>query len=218
MCLRSTPNGDERDKDVALAIRYAVDNGAEIINMSFGKAISPQKNFVDEAVKYAEQKDVLLVHGSGNSGLNIDVEEVYPSDRYLNGTEATNWINVGASSTGTDDAIAAAFSNYGKKHVDLFAPGENIISTDSSSTYSMNDGTSLSAPVVSGIAAMILSYFPDLTSQQLITILLESSRKIEKKVVRPGQEKKKMVKFNALSRSGGIVNAFEAMRFAAAVK
>jgi subtilisin family serine protease len=214
MCLRSTPNGDERDKDVALAIRYAVDNGADIINMSFGKPLSPQKEFVDQAVRYAEQKDVLIVHGSGNGGENIDETEMYPSDRYLDATEATNWLNVGASSMENDDDVAAIFSNYGKDHVDLFAPGTNIISTDSSSTYSMNDGTSLSAPVVSGVAALLLSYYPDLTSKQLIDILLESSYKIEKKVKVPGQVDKevKKAKFSSLSKSGGIVNAYGAMK------
>ena len=219
MCIRSTPRGDERDKDVALAIKYAVDNGADIINLSFGKAISPEKHFVDEAVKFAESKDVLIVHASGNEGMDIDEEESYPSDRYLNGSEATNWINVGASGMKNDETIAAKFSNYGEKHVDLFAPGENIISTDSSSTYSMNDGTSLSAPVVSGIAALVLSHYPDLTTRQLITILLESAHKIDKKVIAPGfvDEAKKM-KFRTLSKSGGVVNAYEALKYAEKIK
>jgi subtilisin family serine protease len=220
MCIRSTPRGDERDKDVALAIKYAVENGADVINLSFGKPISPQKQFVDDAVKLAEQKDVLIVHGSGNSGENIDEQESYPSDRYLDGTEATNWINVGASGSLNNDAVAAVFSNYGQKHVDLFAPGENIISTDSSSTYSMNDGTSLSAPVVSGIAALILSHYPDLTSRQLISLLLESAYKIDRRVVSPGlsDEEPRKVKFSSLSKSGGIVNAFEAMKKAGTSK
>ena len=219
MCIRSTPRGDERDKDVALAIKYAVDNGADIINLSFGKAISPQKHFVDEAVKFAENKDVLVVHGSGNGGLDVDAEESYPSDRYLDGSEAANWINVGASGMINDETIAAKFSNYGHKHVDLFAPGQNIISTDSSSTYSMNDGTSLSAPVVSGIASLILSYYPDLTTQQLIAILLESAYKIDKKVIAPGfVDEPKKIKFRTLSKSGGIVNAFEALKYAEKIK
>jgi len=220
MCLRSTPDGDERDKDVALAIRYAVNNGADIINMSFGKPISPQKKFVDDAVKLAEEKDVLLIHGAGNEGLNIDEEESYPSDRYLNNVEATNWLNIGASSSTDGNTVAASFSNYGKKHVDLFAPGVNIISTDTGSFYSMNDGTSLSAPVVAGVAALVLSYYPDLTSQQLIQILLESSFKVNHKVLRPDKSggKPKKVKFSALSKSGGIVNAYEALKRAEGVK
>ncbi|HEY5747793.1 MAG TPA: S8 family peptidase [Chryseolinea sp.] len=220
MCLRSTPEGDERDKDVALAIRYAVNNGADIINMSFGKPISPQKKFVDDAVKLAEEKDVLLIHAAGNDGNNIDKVDSYPSDRYLNAVEATNWINIGASSSTDGDAAAANFSNYGKKHVDLFAPGANIISTDTGNYYSMNDGTSLSAPVVTGVAALVLSYYPDLTSKQLIQLLLESSFKVDHKVLQPNKSgaKPKKVKFNTLSKSGGIVNAFEALNRAESLK
>ena len=215
MVIRSTPQGDERDKDVALGIKYAVENGAHIINMSFGKQISPQKVMVDKAVKMAEERNVLIVHGSGNGGKNIDEEESYPSDRYLNGTEASNWINVGASTMTADDHLPAAFSNYGKLQVDLFAPGENIVSLDSTNTYSMNSGTSLAAPVVSGAAALILSYYPDLAPQQLIDLLLSTSTKIDKpKVLQPNLEsdKRSKVKFSELSKSGGIVNVFEALR------
>ncbi len=215
MCLRSTPRGDERDKDVALSIYYAVDNGADIINMSFGKQFSPQKKFVDEAVKYAEEKGVLIVHGSGNSGKNIDINESFPSDRFLDGSEPANWINVGASSPKLDLEVAAIFSNYGKGHVDIFAPGVDIISTDSSNTYSMHDGTSLSAPVVSGISALILSYYPQLEPKELIEILMASSFKFTKpkKVLIPtsSSEKRKKVKFTELSKSGGIANAYEAL-------
>ncbi len=211
MCIRSTPRGDERDKDVALGIYYAVDNGADIINMSFGKEFSPQKHFVDEAVKYAEEHGVLIVHGSGNSGLNIDEDERYPSDRLLDGSEPTNWINVGASAMNLDKQIAASFSNYGKQHVDVFAPGVDIISTDSSGTYGQHDGTSLAAPVVSGIAAMLLSYYPDLQPQEIIDIIVASSFQFKKprKVFRPGDQKK--VKFKDLSKSGGIINAYNAV-------
>jgi subtilisin family serine protease len=214
MCLRSTPQGDERDKDVAMAIRYAVDNGARIINMSFGKDFSPEKHLVDEAVKYAEHKNVLLVHGSGNSGKNIDNDESYPSDRYIDKSEATNWINVGASDLNDDETLPAVFSNFGKKHVDIFAPGVNIIALDSSNTYSMHDGTSLSAPVVSGVAALILSYHPELTPAQLIDVLLQSATKMDKlKVLEPGRsEKRQKVKLKDLSKSGGIVNAYEALK------
>lgn len=215
MCIRSTPRGDERDKDVALGIYYAVDNGADIINLSFGKEFSPQKKFVDEAVKYAEENGVLIIHGSGNSGNNIDVKESFPSDRFLDGTEPTNWINVGASSLKLDVEVAAIFSNYGKNHVDLFAPGVDIITTDSSSTYSKHDGTSLSAPVVSGISALLLSYYPQLEPQEITEILMASSFKFSKpkKVLQPTNsgEKRKKVKFTDLSRSGGIANAYAAL-------
>ncbi|MFM7857927.1 MAG: S8 family serine peptidase [Flammeovirgaceae bacterium] len=217
MVIRTTPMGDERDKDVALAIKYAVENGAHIINMSFGKEFSPQKEMVDAAVRLAEQKNVLIVHGSGNKGLNIDEQETYPSDRYLDGTEALNWINVGASNLTVDENLAAAFSNFGKAHVDLFAPGENIVSLDSTNTYSMNSGTSLSAPVVTGAAALILSYYPNLTAKELIEVLLHSARRFEKQKVREPSlqnEKRAKVKFSELSKSGGILDVVEALNYA----
>jgi subtilisin family serine protease len=217
MCLRSTPSGDERDKDVALAIRYAADNGAHIINMSFGKDFSPQKKLVDDAVRIAEQKNVLMVHGSGNDGQDLGIYPSYPSSRYLDGSEATNWITVGASSMIKGEETAAIFSNYNSKYVDIFAPGVDVISLDTTNSYSMNDGTSLAAPVVSGVAALVLSYYPDLTPAQLIKILHASSLRLGKlKVLIPDLEnpKRKKIKFSALSESGGIVNAFEALKVA----
>lgn len=214
MCIRSTPRGDERDKDVSLAIRYAVDNGAQIINMSFGKPFSPEKHLVDDAVKYAEQKNVLLVHAAGNDGRNIDVEDSYPSDKLLDKSEVTNWLSVGASGFTLDENLPAVFSNYGENQVDLFAPGVNIITLDQHSTYNQHDGTSLAAPVVSGVAALVLSYHPELTPSQLISVLLQSSTKMDKlKVNEPGLTKKK-VKFKELSKSGGVLNAFEALKLA----
>jgi subtilisin family serine protease len=215
MALRTTPDGDERDKDVALGIIYAVDNGADIINMSFGKAFSPQREFVEEAIRYAEEHGVLMVHSSGNSGENIDIEKSYPKGVYLDGTEASNWLCVGASSQTLDTEIAAVFSNYGSTQVDLFAPGVNIISTDTTDTYSMHDGTSVSAPVVSGIAALVLAYYPELTPEELIDILMTSSYKFKKpkKVLTPSltAEKRKKAKFSSLSKNGGIVNAYNAL-------
>jgi subtilisin family serine protease len=215
MVLRSTPGGDERDKDVALSIIYAVDNGADIINMSFGKDFSPQKQFVDYAVKYAEERGVLLVHGSGNSGVNIDLEESFPSDRFLDGGTPTNWLSVGATSMKLDMEIAAVFSNYGKMNVDVLAPGVNIISTDSSNTYSMNSGTSLSSPIAAGIAALILSHYPELTPAQLIEVITEGAYTFSKpkKVFIPSlkDEKRKKYRFSELSESGGIINAYGAL-------
>jgi subtilisin family serine protease len=142
------------------------------------------------------------------------VEDSYPSDRYLNKTEATNWINVGASGPVADETLPAVFSNYGEKHVDIFAPGVNIISLDSSSTYNMNDGTSLAAPMVSGVAALILSYHPELTPVQVIDVLLQSSTKMDKlKVLEPGKtEERKKTRLKQLSKSGGILNAYEALK------
>ncbi|MDH5398359.1 MAG: S8 family serine peptidase [Cyclobacteriaceae bacterium] len=217
MVLRTTPDGDERDKDVALAIRYAVDNGADIINMSFGKDFSPQKHFVDEAVKYAEAHNVLIIHAAGNDAQNVEEVPSYPSDAYLDGIPATNWLNVGASAPKLDKELVASFSNYAQHQVDIFAPGQHIISLDTANTYSMNDGTSLAAPVVAGVAALVLSYYPDLTCTELIDVLMESSSKIKKPKVyqpNPDGEKGKPVKFATLSKSGGIVNAYEAMLLA----
>ncbi len=219
MPIRVVPDGDERDKDIALAIMYAVDNGARIINMSFGKKLSPQKAFVDSAIRYAEQHNVLLVHSSGNDGLNLEVSETFPSDRYMNGMEATNLICVGASSIKPDKALAAGFSNYGKNRVDIFAPGENISVPDTGNTYDIVDGTSFSAPVVSGIAAVILSYYPEFTPQQVIDILIRGSVKFNQPVVKPGDETgKSLVPFQELSRSGGIVNLYNSLILAAKEK
>ena len=217
MCIRSTPSGDERDKDVALAIRYAVDNGAHIINMSFGKDFSPQKKLVDDAVKHAEKNNVLMVHASGNDGQDLAMYPSFPTSKYLDGSEATNWITVGASSSKKGEETAAQFSNYHSKYVDIFAPGVNVISLDMTNTYNMNDGTSLAAPVVSGVAALVWSYYPELSTTELIQILYKSSLKLGKlKVLIPDLEnpKRKKVKFNTLSESGGIVNAYEALRMA----
>lgn len=217
MVVRSTPKGDERDKDVALAIRYAVENGADIINMSFGKEMSPQKQFVDDAVRYAEQNNVLMVHAAGNDGADIDTEDNFPNDSYLDGKSASNWICIGASDMEPGKDVPAIFSNYGDANVDLFAPGVSILSLDPGNAYNKNDGTSLAAPVVSGVAALLLSYYPELTPQDLIEILTKSARKIKKpKVHQPGifEEKRKKVKFSQLSRSGGVVNAYEAFKLA----
>ena len=218
MILRSTPNGDERDKDVALAIRYAVDNGADIINMSFGKAFSPQRSLVDAAIKLAEQKNVLLVHAAGNEGVSIDDSMRYPSDAYSDGTEAGNFINVGANTMKADNTVACVFSNYGEKHVDLFAPGDDIVATDEKNTYSQHSGTSEAAPVVAGVAALVLSYYPELTPKQLIAILLDSATNLKaQKVLQPDlkKEQREEVTFGELSKSGGVVNAYEAMKLAA---
>ena len=217
MVLKSTPMGDERDKDIALSIIYAVDNGADIINMSFSKELSPQKAFVDSAVKYAEEQGVLIVHAAGNKGKNLDLNERFPSDIYLNGEEPTNWLNVGATQINLDREIIGEFSNYGKKHVDIYAPGVNIVSLDSTNTYIKTSGTSIAAPIVTGISALILSYYPDLTPEELITVLIESSYKVTKpkKILVPNlsNKKRKKAKFLSLSRSGGIINAYNAFKY-----
>lgn len=217
MVLRTVPSGDERDKDVALSIRYAVDNGANIINMSFGKNYSPEKKFVDEALKYADEHNVLLVHAAGNSAIDVDKIERFPTNNYYDGTKTQNWINVGANSKKADKNLCGIFSNYGLTNVDLFAPGVNVISLFPESKYSMNNGTSFSSPVVSGVAALIWSYYPELSASELKEILINSSYKLPKlKVYSPNlsSSKRKKVKFNMLSKTGGIVNAYEALKLA----
>ena len=156
MTVRAVPNGDERDKDVANAIIYAVDNGAQIINMSFGKSFSPEKALVDKAVKYAESKGVLLIHAAGNDGKNNDQVPAFPSRYYANGKEASNWIEIGASAWGAGDKLVGSFSNYGKKSVDLFAPGVRIYSTVPNNEYGNAQGTSMASPATAGVAAVIM--------------------------------------------------------------
>lgn len=216
MSVRCVPDGDERDKDIANAIRYAVDNGATILNMSFGKKFSPQKAAVDEAVKYAESKGVLLIHAAGNAAENIDEIVHFPCKKYENGKTAKNFIDIGALSWRADDLIAAPFSNYGKKTVDVFAPGVDIHSTvPDNNQYKDASGTSMAAPVVAGVAAVLKSYYPDLTYKQLIKIIKKSSVKSykSKKVVKPGT-KDEMIEFGKLSNTGGIVNLYQAVLMA----
>lgn len=267
MTIRVVPEGDERDKDVANGIRYAVDNGARVINMSFGKGYKWDKKAVDDAVKYAEEKGVLLVHAAGNDNANNDVEENYPN-KYFDGPEAeayakahpkktlldflqprptdvgtnrmemqrrpdpfakpipldsakyqlphaTNWIEVGASSYKDDEDLKASFSNYGKYNVDVFAPGFMINSTTPNSKYEEFDGTSMAAPVVSGLSALILSYYPELKPSQVREIIMKSVVKVNHKV-KYKNEKNENVKvlFSDICVSGGIVNAYNALKLA----
>ena len=216
MPVRAVPNGDERDKDVANAIRYAVDNGADVINMSFGKAYSPHKEVVDAAVQYADSLGVLMVHAAGNDGENVDSTSNYPTRRYLDGGKANLWIEVGASSWKGEPNLAAPFSNYGDETVDVFAPGRAIYSTVPGNKYEQNDGTSMAAPMVSGVAALIMAYYPTLTPNQVRQIILETATSYENTAVtRPGSSKK--VPFGQLSRTGGIVNAHAALKRAEAI-
>ncbi len=218
MTLRIVPDGDEYDKDVALAIRYAVDNGAKIINMSFGKSFSPEKSWVDSAIKYAEQKDVLLIHASGNDAENIDSVENFPNP-WLSPWKvfAKNYVTVGASSDLTlGPSIAADFSSYGKTQVDLFAPGVKIYSTmPGGNNYGNLKGTSMATPIVTGIAAILKSYFPHLSAIEIKNILEQSVFKPEADIacIKPGSDQEK-VSFANLSKTGGIVNAYNAVRTA----
>jgi cell wall-associated protease len=210
MVIRAVPDGDERDKDIANAIRYAVDNGAKVINMSFGKDYVFNKKVVDDAVEYAQSKDVLLVHGSGNDNKNVDNNVVYPNDQLLDGKKVNNFLNVGATDINGD---AASFSNYGKKNVDVFAPGVKIYSTVTNHGYKYLDGTSMACPAAAGVAVLIREYYPNLTAAQVKAILIKSCMKTGKKTMIPGSSKKK-VKLKKLCVSGGIVNALNAVELA----
>ena len=216
MAIRAVPDGDERDKDVANAIRYAVDNGAKIINMSFGKSYSWDKAVVNEAIKYANSKDVLLVHAAGNDAKNTDVEKNYPSKNFTDSLDlitgtAEAWIEVGASGWVNDETLAAEFSNYGSKSVDVFAPGVQINSTMPDSKYKKNDGTSMASPVVAGLASLIRSYYPSLTAVQVKEVIMASVTKVDNKIKVKGNDGSRKVPFTELSISGGVVNAYNAL-------
>jgi subtilisin family serine protease len=217
MSIRAVPDGDEHDKDIALAIRYAADNGAKVINMSFGKGLSPEKKWVDDAVKYAESKGVLLVHAAGNSHQNLDTTLNFPCAKFEDGNRASNWITVGASGDHKAGGLTASFSNYGKNEVDVFAPGVKIYSTvPGGNTYQFLQGTSMASPVVAGLAAFVLQYYPSLTPQQVKTIIEKSSKGPGEKVKDPGTGEE--VELSELSVSGGLVNAYEAIKLASTMK
>ncbi len=222
MPIRAVPNGDERDKDVANAIRYAVDNGASVINMSFGKDYAWNKKIVDNAVRYAARKDVLIVHAAGNDSREIEAKNNFPNDVYakkklFGAKKAKNWVEVGALSWKVGENSVASFSNYDKENVDLFAPGEKIYSTIPDSKYKNLQGTSMASPVVAGVAAVLRSYFPKLSAAQVKQILLESVVPLNTDVIKPGTEGEK-VPFSSLSVTGGAVNAYQAVKKASMVK
>ena len=215
MVIRTVPDGDERDKDVANSIIYAVDNGAQIINMSFGKSYSPYKKVVDKAVKYAEKKGVLLVHAAGNDGQDNDIKKNFPNAGYLKSSKrCKTWVEVGASSWQEKGNFVAGFSNYGRKTVDIFAPGMQIYSTVPDNKYQNSQGTSMASPVVAGVAALVLSYYPNLTAEELKDILLKSVTDYGSSEVNIPGEKDKKTEFKTLSVSGGVVNAYNALKLA----
>jgi cell wall-associated protease len=223
MAVRCVPDGDERDKDVANAIIYAVDNGAQVINMSFGKGYSWNKAAVDKAVKYAMSKDVLLVHAAGNDHKDNDAatNNNFPTARFeksgmFSPKKAKNWIEVGALSWKKGEDAVADFSNFGQKNVDVFAPGVDIFSTAPDGKYKDASGTSMASPVTAGVAAMIRSYFPTLTAEQVKECIEGSVVKQDMQVKKPGTEEK--VAFSTLSRTGGTVNAFKAVQLASQMK
>lgn len=218
MAIRMGSDGDERDKDVANAIRYAVDNGAMVINMSFAKHYSWDKQVVDEAVKYAIRKDVLLVRAAGNDGLDIDdpAQSLVPSKYYADSSgQAGAWITVGASGWVNDSALVAPWSNYGKKNVDVFAPGMQLYSCAPGSTYEYGDGTSYATPVVSGLAALIREYYPKLSAVQVKDIILRSVVKPAHTVIVSDGKVKRRVWLSDICVSGGVVNAYRALELAA---
>ena len=211
LTVRAVPDGDEYDKDIALGIRYAVDNGAKVINGSFGKAFSPHKQWVYDAIKYAESKDVLIVHAAGNDAKDIDKEDNFPNDSDDKVNEfADNMITVGALNYEYGTNVVADFSNYGKLNVDVFAPGVKIYASTPNNTYQFLQGTSMAAPNVAGVAALIRSYYPTLTAKQVKHILMESGTAITTSVAVGGDPEKSRL-FSELSKSGRMVNAYNAM-------
>ena len=214
MSLVAIPDGDERDKDVANAIRYAADNGASVVCMSFGKYFSPEKAVVDEAIRYAGRKGVLLVHAAGNDHLDLDSARQYPLSTYLDGQVIPNLITVGASNQLNDSTLIATFSNYGQQSVDVFAPGVLIQSTTPKNQYGPGSGTSMATPVVAGIAALLKTYFPKLTPADLKRIILQSAVPYHTQVVKPGTKQKLDVA--KLSKTGAVVNLYEAVKLAMA--
>ena len=219
MALRAVPDGDEYDKDIALAIRYAADNGAKVINCSFGKSFSPTAEWVYEAIKYAAKKDVLIVHAAGNSGLNLDLDENtnYPNDhRYTDEEITNNMIEVGALTENYGSGMIADFSNYGKNRVDIFAPGDEIYSAMPNNEYEFQGGTSMAAPAVAGVAALIRGMHPSLTANQVKKIIMLSGYASKAEVLLAGDPSNSRM-FTDASKSGKMVNAYNALNLARSV-
>ncbi|MBS7255022.1 S8 family peptidase [Flavobacterium branchiicola] len=221
LTVRAVPDGDEYDKDIALAIRYAVDNGAKVINGSFGKSFSPHKQWVYDAIKYAAKKDVLIVHAAGNDGYNIDEKKNinYPNDSEDNVKEfANNVITIGAINKSYGENVVAGFSNFGKINVDVFAPGEEIYATVPNNKYKYLQGTSMASPNAAGVAALIFSYYPKLKAAQVKQILMDSGVALPSKVVlgeNPNPDEKPVaVSSVESSKTAKMVNAYNALLMA----
>ena len=217
MALRVVPNGDEYDKDVALAIRYAVDNGAKVINGSFGKSFSPHSDWVRDAIKYAGDNDVVFVHAAGNDSNNVDEEPNFPDDNVNFVEVSDNYIRVGSLTQNYGSKMVSGFSNYGKKNVDVFAPGSSVYSTTPENEYDFKGGTSMAAPGVAGIAALIRSQYPDLSASQVKQVILDSGLPLTTKVV-VGGDASNVKAFSELSKSGKIANAYNALIMASKLK
>ncbi|KAF2339456.1 S8 family peptidase [Flavobacterium tistrianum] len=221
LTVRAVPDGDEYDKDIALGIRYAVDNGAKVINGSFGKSFSPHKQWVYDAIKYAAKKDVLIVHAAGNDGYNIDEAKNinYPNDSEDNVKEfADNLITIGAINKSYGETVVAPFSNFGKINVDVFAPGEEIYATVPNNKYKYLQGTSMASPNAAGVAALIRSYYPKLKAAQVKKILMDSGVALPSMVVlgesENPDEKPKAVSSVESSKTAKMVNAYNALLMA----
>ncbi len=222
MPVRTVPDGDEYDKDVALAFRYAVDNGAKVINTSFGKYFSPHKDWVWDAIKYAADHDVLIVNAAGNDGKDMDQygdNMSYPNDGDIKGKEITdNFLNVGAIGPNYGADMVASFSNYGKETVDVFSPGQKIYATVPFGKYKFLQGTSMASPDVAGVAALIRSRFPNLSASEVKHIIMDSGLSPQILVIKPEEDdykgEPKLVKFDTLSKSGKMVNVYNAILLA----
>lgn len=213
MAVRAVPNGDEYDKDIALGIRYAVDNGAKVINGSFGKYFSPHKEWVQDALKYAAKKDVLVIFAAGNDSKDLDVHNKYPSDSYDGAPEISdNVLIIGALNVTYGTNMVAPFSNYGTKNVDIFAPGMQIYATTPNNTYKYLQGTSMASPNVAGVAALIRSYYPKLSAAQVKQIIMNSGTPLKNKVL--VDEDQHEANFSEISKTGKIVNAYNALLMA----
>ncbi len=218
MVIRAVPDGDEYDKDIALAIRYAVDNGAKIINTSFGKYYSPHPEWVWDAIKYASKKDVLIVNAAGNDGVDLDTVQVYPNDQVLNGEDISDtFLTVGALNYKYGSEMVAPFSNYGKTSVDVFSPGMKIWSTIQKDQYKYLQGTSMASPEVAGLAAVIRSYFPKLSAKKVKQIIMNSGLSPKTQVILGGDPANKDYFYN-ISKSGKLANLYNALILASKTK
>jgi cell wall-associated protease len=208
--------GTDVDKDQALAIRYATDNGAKVINMSFSKSVSVHPDWLKEALIYAEQRDVLVIKSAGNNTQDNDKEIIYPTDYdEETGLEfCNNLITVGAITSHNDKSFLANFTNYGKKNVDIFAPGQDLYTTDATRGYVSNRGTSLACAITSGVAALIRSYYPKLTAKQVKQIILDSGVAYDLQVQVPGEKEGVLKPFSEMSKSGKVVNVYNALLMA----
>ena len=212
MVVRAVPDGDEYDKDIALGIRYAVDNGAKVINTSFGKYFSPNPEWVLDAIKYAAENDVLIVNAAGNEGIDLDSKRVYPNDQDpANSTEiSNNFLTVGALNYEYGSGLVAEFSNYGNSNVDVFAPGTKIWSTTPNNEYEYLQGTSMASPAVAGIAAIIRGYYPQLTAAEVKQVIMDSGLTTNATVLVAG-DRNNTKKFQNLSTSGKMANLYNAL-------